>query len=108
MPIDTSGRSKTVEVQAHSSVNMEFGSGVLMVCSFGDQNDVSVFRELGLTPFQAIDLEGKITEVGGPLAGLSVFEARKKALELLEESDKLESVEERDQEIPVSERGKTD
>jgi len=106
LPIDTSGRSKTVEVQAHSSVNMEFGSGVLMVCSFGDQNDVSVFRELGLTPFQAIDLEGKITEVGGPLAGLSVFEARKKALELLEESDKLESVEERDQEIPVSERGK--
>ena len=106
LPIDTEGRSKSVEIQAHSSVNMEFGSGVLMVCSFGDQNDVSVFRELGLTPFQAIDLEGKITEVGGPLAGLSVIDARKKALELLEESDRIENIEERDQEIPVSERGK--
>ena len=106
LPIGTSGRSKTVEIQAHSSVNMEFGSGVLMVCSFGDQNDVSVFRELGLTPFQAIDLEGKITDVGGPLAGLSVIEARKKALEILEESDRIENIEERDQEIPVSERGK--
>jgi len=106
LPIGTSGRSKTVDVQAHSSVNMEFGSGVLMVCSFGDQNDVSVFRELGLTPFQAIDLEGKITDVGGPLAGLSVIEARKKALEILEEADKIENIEERDQEIPVSERGK--
>ena len=72
---------------------MEFGSGVLMVCSFGDQNDVSVFRELGLTPFQAIDLEGKITDVGGPLAGLSVIEARKKALEILEESDRIENIE---------------
>jgi len=106
LPIGTSGRSKTVDVQAHSSVNMEFGSGVLMVCSFGDQNDVSVFRELGLTPFQAIDLEGKITEVGGLLAGLPVIEARKKALELLEEADRIESIEEREQEIPVSERGK--
>ena len=35
LPIGTSGRLKTVDVQAHSSVNMEFGSGVLMVCSFG-------------------------------------------------------------------------
>ena len=54
LPLPTAGRSKSVEIKAHPSVNMEFGSGVLMVCSFGDQNDVSVFRELGLTPFQAI------------------------------------------------------
>ncbi len=106
LPIGTSGRSKTVEIRAHPSVNMEFGSGVLMVCSFGDQNDVSVFRELGLTPFQAIDLDGNITEVGGPLAGMSVVDARKKALELLEEADRIENIVERDQEIPVSERGK--
>ena len=106
LPMNTSGRSKTVEVKAHSSVNMEFGSGVLMVCSFGDQNDVSIFRELGLTPFQAIDLDGNITELGGPLAGLSVLDARKQAIEMLEESDRIENIVERDQEIPVSERGK--
>jgi valyl-tRNA synthetase len=106
LPMGTSGRSKTVEVRAHPSVNMDFGSGVLMVCSFGDQNDVSVFRELGLTPFQAIDLDGNITEIGGPLAGLSVLDARKKAIETLEESDKIENIVDRDQEIPVSERGK--
>jgi valyl-tRNA synthetase len=104
--METSGRSKTVEVQAHLSVNMEFGSGVLMVCSFGDQNDVSVFRELGLTPFQAIDLDGNITELGGPLTGLSVRDARKQAIEMLEASDRIENIVERDQEIPVSERGK--
>ena len=60
----TEGRSKSVEIMAHLSVNMEFGSGVLMVSSFGDQNDVAVFRELGLSPFQAIGLDGKITELG--------------------------------------------
>ena len=106
LPINTSNRLSTVEVQAHPSVNMEFGSGVLMVCSFGDQNDVAVFRELGLPPFQAIDLEGNITEIGGPLAGMSVIDARTKAIEILEKAGRIENIVERDQEIPISERGK--
>ena len=106
LPLPTEGRSKSVEIRAHPSVNMEFGSGVLMVCSFGDQNDVAVFRELGLSPFQAIDLEGKITELGASLSGMPVLEARKKAIEILESIDKIENLVEREQEIPVSERGK--
>ena len=106
LPIDTSNRLSTVEVRAHPSVNMEFGSGVLMVCSFGDQNDVAVFRELGLPPFQAIDLEGNITEIGGPLAGMPVIDARTRAIEILEKAGRIENIVERDQEIPISERGK--
>ena len=77
-----------------------------MVCSFGDQNDVAVFRELGLTPFQAIDLNGCMTSIAGPLEGLSVLEARAKAIEILDEENNLVAVEERQQEMPVSERGK--
>ena len=106
LPMPTEGRSKSVEIIAHPSVNMEFGSGVLMVSSFGDQNDVAVFRELGLSPFQAIDLDGKITELGSSLSGMPVLDARKKAIEILESEDKIENIIERDQEIPVSERGK--
>ena len=106
LPIDTSNRLSTVEVRAHPSVNMEFGSGVLMVCSFGDQNDVAVFRELGLPPFQAIDLDGNITEIGGPLAGMPVIDARTRAIEILEKAGRIENIVEHDQEIPISERGK--
>ena len=106
LPMPTKGRSKSVEIMAHPSVNMEFGSGVLMVSSFGDQNDVAVFRELELSPFQAIDLDGKITELGSSLSGMPVLDARKKAIEILESEDKIENIIERDQEIPVSERGK--
>ena len=84
---------------------MEFGSGVLMVCSFGDQNDVSVFREFGLEPFVAINLDGEMTEISGPLSGLAVIEARKKAIEILEQENKLSSIKDHEQEIPVSERG---
>ena len=106
LPMPTEGRSKSVEIMAHPSVNMEFGSGVLMVSSFGDQNDVAVFRELGLSPFQAIDLDGKITKLGSSLSGMPVLDARKKAIEILESEDKIDNIIERDQEIPVSERGK--
>lgn len=106
LPLPTHGRETSVEIQAHPSVKSDFGSGVLMVCSFGDQNDVAVFRELGLTPFQAIDLDGNMTKVSGPLAGLSVLEARQAAIDLLERQGDLLNVVEREQEIPVSERGK--
>jgi valyl-tRNA synthetase len=84
---------------------MDFGSGVLMVCSFGDQNDVSIFRELELKPFQAIDLEGKLTSISGPLSGLSVMDARAKAIELLSKNNLISSIQDHMQEIPVSERG---
>ena len=84
LPIDVNGRSNTVEIMTHPSVKSDFGSGVLMVCSFGDQNDVSIFRELSLKPFVAIDLDGKLTEISGPLQGLNVLDARNKAIEILE------------------------
>ena len=106
LPMSVNGREKTVEIQTHPSVKSEFGSGILMVCSFGDQNDVSVFRELGLTPFQAIDLDGCMTDISAELAGMPVIEARIKATEILENAGKISQIEERSQEIPVSERGK--
>ena len=105
LPLPVDGRSNKVLIKSHHSVKMEFGSGVLMVCSFGDQNDVSVFRELGIDPFVAINLNGEMTEVSGPLSGLAVIEARKKAIEILDQENKLSSIKDHEQEIPVSERG---
>jgi valyl-tRNA synthetase len=104
MPVQ--GRETSVEIKTHPSVKSDFGSGVLMVCSFGDQNDVAVFRELGLTPFQAINLDGRMTELAGPFAGKTVLEARAEAIDHLEREGRLVNVVEREQEIPVSERGK--
>ena len=106
LPIPVSGREDFVEIKTHPSVKSEFGSGVLMVCSFGDQNDVAVFRELGLTPFQAINLEGCMTDLAGQWSGLTVIEARKAIIDHLESNGKISQIVEREQEVPVSERGK--
>ncbi|MEE2747582.1 MAG: class I tRNA ligase family protein [Candidatus Thermoplasmatota archaeon] len=106
LPVPVEGRAVEVDIRTHPSVKSEFGSGILMVCSFGDQNDVSVFRELGLTPFQAIDLDGCMTSISGPLNGLSVKDARAAIIEYLEAEDRIANIEVRSQEVPVSERGK--
>ena len=106
LPLPVEGREISVEILTHPSVKSEFGSGILMVCSFGDQNDVAVFRELGLTPFQAIDLEGCMTKIAGPFAGMKVAEARKSVIEYLESESKIHQIVEKEQEVPVSERGK--
>ncbi|HII34786.1 MAG TPA: class I tRNA ligase family protein [Candidatus Thalassarchaeaceae archaeon] len=105
LPIDVNGRSESVEIMTHPSVKSDFGSGILMVCSFGDQNDVSIFRELSLKPFVAIGLDGKLTEISGPLQGLNVLDARNLAIDILEQTGRLISKSKRMQEIPVSERG---
>lgn len=106
LPIPVEGREISVDIATHPSVKSEFGSGILMVCSFGDQNDVAVFRELGLTPFQAIDLDGCMTDIAGPFSSMKVSEARKAVIEYLESEDRIHQIVEKEQEVPVSERGK--
>ncbi|MDC0055485.1 class I tRNA ligase family protein [Deltaproteobacteria bacterium] len=106
LPVEVEGRDNFVNIVTHPSVKSEFGSGVLMVCSFGDQNDVAVFRELGLKPFQAIDLDGCMTSISGPLTGMKVKDARESVIESLEQQGRIHQIQEKEQEVPVSERGK--
>ncbi|MHB1262370.1 MAG: class I tRNA ligase family protein, partial [Thermoplasmatota archaeon] len=74
------------------------------VCSYGDQADVGLFRELQLDPIAAIGMDGKMTAVAGPLAGLKVEEARKQAIALLEAAGLMAGHKETDQKFPKSER----
>ncbi|NPA86640.1 MAG: valine--tRNA ligase, partial [Candidatus Diapherotrites archaeon] len=77
--------NREVPIIPHPAVDPEFGTGVMHLCSFGDLDDVRLFRELGLEPVRVIDQEGRLTEAAGPeLAGLKVGEARKRIVELLE------------------------
>lgn len=96
-----------IEIRAHESVKQDFGSGVLMVCSYGDKNDVVVFRHFGLTPLQAIDVDGRMTDLAGPsLQGLRVSDARAAAIKALQTAGRIAGIVSWEQEVPVSERGK--
>ena len=53
---------REVSIVPHHSAKREFGSGAVMVCSYGDQNDVQLFRELGLKEIVALNENGFTTE----------------------------------------------
>ncbi len=81
--------NKSVPILADELVDPAKGTGLVMCCTFGDQTDITWFKKHKLDFVQAIGNDGKWTELAGPLAGLSVHEARKKVLELLEQSGAL-------------------
>jgi valyl-tRNA synthetase len=95
-----------VELQIHHSAQKEFGSGAVMVCSYGDQNDVALFRELQLEEIVAIGLDGRMTEVAGEYAGLKPKQARTKIIEDLEAKGFVEKIEDINHRTPISERSK--
>ncbi|RLG83001.1 MAG: valine--tRNA ligase [Thermoprotei archaeon] len=94
-------------ITEYQEVNPEFGTGLVMVCSYGDQADVKMFRELGLKPRIIIGKDGRMLEEAGPLAGLRVDEAREKMAELLEEKELLVKKEKIRHSVPVCWRCKT-
>jgi valyl-tRNA synthetase len=95
-----------VEIKVHHSAQMEFGSGAVMVCSYGDHNDVALFRELKLDEVVAIGLDGRLTEAAGEYVGLKPKQARQKIIEDLEKKGFVEKIEEITHRTPVSERSK--
>jgi len=99
--------NQEVEIQTHHSAQMEFGSGAVMVCSYGDQNDVALFRELNLEEVVAIGQDGRLTEAAGAYAGLKPKQARTKIIEDLESGGFVEKIEEISHRTPVSERSRT-
>ena len=60
---------------------MDFGTGAMMVCSYGDYDDVRHFRDLQLTPIEAINKSGNMTAAAGKYAGMSIWDARKAIIE---------------------------
>ena len=99
--------NKEVTITPHHSAKIEFGSGAVMVCSYGDQNDVALFRELQLEEVIAIGLDGRMTESAGDYQGLKPKQARAKIIEDLENSGLIEKIEEISHRTPLSERSKT-
>lgn len=60
-----------VPIIPHPAAKPEFGTGIMMVCSYGDSMDVIVIKELGLEPRVIIGRDGRLNELAGPLAGLT-------------------------------------
>jgi valyl-tRNA synthetase len=73
---------KEVPALPDKEVDKEFGSGLVMVCTFGDKMDVVWMHRYKLPLHQAIDQYGKMMD-SGSLNGLKVADAKKRILEEL-------------------------
>jgi valyl-tRNA synthetase len=96
-----------VPVLTHPLVEREKGTGLVMVCTFGDLTDVTWWRELSLPVRSVLAPDGRLADVpwGTPgwesedlslarasyeqLRGRSINQARKRIVELLEQSGEL-------------------
>lgn len=96
-----------VPILEHPSVDPSFGTGLVMVSSYGDWTDVMMVNDLGLKPKVIIDKNGRLTEEAGFLKGLSIDEARKVITDELRRKGLIEKEEEVIQSIPVCWRCKT-
>ena len=95
-----------VPIIAHPYAKPEFGTGMVMICSYGDYADVRIFRELKLPEKILIDENGRMNENSGKYKGMKVKEAREKITEDLKEMGVVEKVEKIMHRTPFSERGK--
>lgn len=96
---------KKVKVMSDVDVDREFGSGIVMVCTFGDKQDVVWVYRHGLPTIDAIDSEGKLKNAG-EFDGFGLKEARKRIIEKLQAEGKVVKIEPLKQVVKVHDRCK--
>lgn len=92
-----------VPVLPHRLAQPDKGSGIAMICTFGDVTDVVWWRELRLPNRSIIGQDGRITQQApeaitseqgkrafAELAGKTIFSARKAIVEMLQDSGDME------------------
>ena len=99
--------NREVPIRAHMSVDPKFGSGVVMVCSYGDYNDVLLFREFKLKEIVAVDTDGKTTSAVGKYAGVPIKDARSQIIQDLQEMGVATKIEQIQHRTPLCERSHT-
>lgn len=99
---------REVPIRPHPSAKMDTGTGLAMMCSFGDYTDIRFFREMKLNPVIAINQDGTMNSNAGDfLKGLKVEEARKKMTDILKSQDLVDREHEMMHRTPICERSKT-
>jgi valyl-tRNA synthetase len=96
--------NRKVEIISDEGVDPSFGTGVVMICTFGDKEDVKTVIKHRLPVITILTDNGKINENGGKYEGLTVDEAKKAIVRDLEAAGLLEKTEKIQQEIGVCDR----
>ena len=93
-----------VPIMADELVDPEFGTGLMMVCTWGDAEDVRKWKEHKLEARKIVDTKGLLTELAGPYKGLYLTKAREQIIADLKKEGLLEKQEDAKHVMNVHER----
>ena len=98
---------RNVEIITDEEVDPEFGTGAVMICTFGDKTDVLWVNKYNLDIIEALDEKGVMKDVSCKYAGLNTSECKKQIIEDLKNEGFLQKQEKVDQNVGLCWRCKT-
>jgi len=99
--------NKEVKIVEDESVDPEFGTGIVMICTVGDKEDLNWVFKYKLPIEMSIDEEGKMTEICEKYKGMKIEDAKKAVIQDLKKQNILIKQDPLDQNIGVCWRCKT-
>ncbi|WP_049971853.1 valine--tRNA ligase [Haladaptatus cibarius] len=88
-----------VELIADDDVDGDFGTGAVMICTFGDKQDVDWWAEHDLDLRPVFTEDGYLNELAGEFEGLTISEAKEEIAETLDEEGYLNDSEPTEQAV---------
>ncbi|MBR3213371.1 MAG: valine--tRNA ligase [Methanosphaera sp.] len=98
---------REVKIITDDSVDPEYGTGVVMICTFGDKTDVEWVTRYNLDVIDAISEDGHMLDVAGKYSGMEIKECRKTIIDDLKSEGYLTKQEDVDQNVGLCWRCKT-
>jgi len=96
--------NREVDIQANEDVDMEFGSGAVYHCTFGDMDDVQWLEEYKVEPIEILNKDGTFNEKAGKYKGMKADEAKEAIIKDLEKQGKVKKIEKIKSVVNVHER----
>jgi len=85
--------NREVPIIQDAAVDMTVGTGIVYVCTFGDETDIAWQKNYKLPIIISIDEQGRMTEAAGKFRGMPIDEARETIVNDLKEMNLLEKEE---------------
>jgi len=99
--------NKDVKIVEDDAVDPDFGTGIVMICTVGDKEDLNWVFKYNLPIDMSIDEEGKMTEICGKYKGMKIKQARQEVLDDLKKDSILLKQDDLEQNVGVCWRCKT-
>jgi len=98
---------KKVKIVEDDAVDPDFGTGIVMICTVGDKEDLNWVFKYNLPIEMSIDEEGKMTELCGKYQGMKIKQAKQAVIDDLKKENILIKQDDLEQSVGVCWRCKT-